>query len=388
MPRFARGLADAFRERGHSVDVRAPRAWTRAFFRSGSLAKWAGYIDQYLIFPWEIRFAIRRDPKETLYVFCDQALGPWMPLVAHRPHVVHCHDLLALRSALGDIPENRTSLTGRIYQSYIRRGFQKAKYFISISKKSRADLHRFGKVSPVVSEVVYNGLNFAYHPLSRPDAADRLRQAGLPADPRGILLHVGGNQWYKNAEGVIRMYAEYAVRETAPLPLVMVSPSPTSRMLAELNRVPAKGSVTFASGLDNQTLQAAYSYAKALIFPSLAEGFGWPIIEALACGCAVITTDEPPMTEVGGSAVHYVPRLKAAEHLQEWASVAVKELMNVLARDEQTCIRESSEGIIWAARFDPARTIEAYLEVYEKVMQLASGRENRSSSSSRQGQAT
>jgi len=88
------------------------------------------------------------------------ALGPWVPVVRDRPHVVHVHDLLALRSALGEIPENPTSITGRIYQRYIRRGFQKARHFVSISRKTQADLHRVGGVSAITSEVVYNGLNF------------------------------------------------------------------------------------------------------------------------------------------------------------------------------------------------------------------------------------
>ena len=169
------------------------------------------------------------------------------------------------------------------------------------------------------------------------------------------------------------------MRELTPLPLLMITPPPNDRMSTELSRVPARGSITFASGIDNRTLQAAYSCAKSLIFPSLAEGFGWPIIEALSCGCAVITTDEPPMTEVGGPAAHYVPRMKSSEHMDEWAAVAVEELANVLGRDEETCIRESAEGIAWAARFDPVRTIDAYLEVYKKVVQFDSGQEDRSS---------
>ena len=200
---FARMLADAYQSRGHTVALRQPREFVRRLVPKGTLAKWAGYVDQYLLFPRHMRAAMRSDPADTLYVFCDQALGPWVPYAAHRPHVVHCHDLLALRCALGDIPENPTAFTGRVYQRYIRRGFQRAQCFIAISKKSRDDLHRFGRVAPSCSEVVYNGLNFAYQPIDPATARAQLTSAGLPADERRCLVHVGGGQWYKNGVGVV-----------------------------------------------------------------------------------------------------------------------------------------------------------------------------------------
>ena len=84
---------------------------------------------------------------------------------------------MALRSALGDIPENRTAISGRIYQRYIRRGFRQARHFICISRKTRDDLHRYGLVSPVTSEVVYNGLNFPYQPMESGEAQRVLRAA-------------------------------------------------------------------------------------------------------------------------------------------------------------------------------------------------------------------
>src|SRR5258707_6114071 len=157
--------------------------------------------------------ALKSFSAATLFVFCDQALGPWVPLVKSRPHVVHAHDLLALRSALGDIPENPTSFTGRIYQRYIRRGFRQARHFISASKKTRDDLHRCGQVAATSSDVVYNGLNFPYEPMARHEAQEVLRTAGFPESPGGVLLHIGGNQWYKNQAGVISIYAQYVARQ-------------------------------------------------------------------------------------------------------------------------------------------------------------------------------
>ena len=104
---FVRMLATACQARGHNVQVRQPKGALQQRARGTAAAKWAGYVDQYLLFPRELRRLALADAADTLYVFCDQALGPWVPAVAHRPHVVHCHDLLALRSALGEVAENR-----------------------------------------------------------------------------------------------------------------------------------------------------------------------------------------------------------------------------------------------------------------------------------------
>lgn len=379
---FARMLAEAYRERGHSVELRQPAPLLHARVPRGGWSKWAGYVDQYLFFPQRIRADLRRDPPHTLYVFCDQALGPWIPLVAHRPHVVHCHDLLALRSALGDIAENPTSFTGRVYQRYIRRGFRHARHFISISQKSRADLHQYGGVSPVTSEVVYNGLNHAYSPQAEERALQALRDAGLPPVDAGYLLHVGGGQWYKNSVGVVHLYGAHAAEEIAagrrPLPLWMVSPPPDARLQAALATLPPQAEVRFFSGLVTPVLEALYSQARVMLFPSLAEGFGWPIVEAQACGCPVITTDEAPMNEVGGSACTYLPRLRSADELGPWAVHGAGLLRSVLARSPRKRERVRSAGLAHAARFSAEAAIEAYLAVYQRVLSL----EGRTQSSS------
>ncbi len=371
---FAQSLADAFRQRGHRVEIRSPSARLRRHLPTGGIAKWAGYIDQYLLFPRELRAAMRNDPGDTLYVFCDQALGPWIPLAVQRPHVVHCHDLLALRSALGEIPENPTSATGRLYQRYIRRGFRQARHFISISQKSRDDLHRHGGVAPITSEVVYNGLNHPYRPLAADRVRQRLQRAGLVADAPRCVLHVGGGQWYKNSVGVVLMYASYARRVLGqgghPLPLWMVSPPPNAALRDALAQVPAAAQVQFFSGLGSNTLEALYSHAEVLLFPSLAEGFGWPIAEALACGCPVITTDEAPMNEVGGEAATYLRRLAHNDDVGVWAQAGAGVLAEVLARPGPEREQRAAAGRLWAQRYAVDRCIDGYLSIYRRVLAL------------------
>lgn len=368
---FARMLVRAYQRRGHTVELRQPEAVLRARIK-GRLAKWAGYVDQYLIYPRKMRRQIESDPPGTLYVFCDQALGPLIPYAAHRPHVVHCHDLLALRSAIGLVPQNPTGWTGRIYQRYIRAGFQKARHFISVSQKSRTDLHEFGEVRPHTSEVVYNGLNHPYRRQGAQTATVHLQRSGLPA-PDGFLLHIGGGQWYKNTEGVVALYGAYVSQRMASgqpvLPLWMISPAPSASVQALLDDLPPEAKVRFFHGLDTDAIEALYSLASVLLFPSHAEGFGWPIAEALACGCPVITTNEAPMTEVGGLHAHYLPHWSGSTtEIGPWAEQGARVICAVIDRSPEEQVQAARAGIEWTARFDAAQAIENYLNIYSAVL--------------------
>ncbi len=369
MPRFARMIGGAMQAKGYAVDYWAPQPYAHALLKDTKLAKWAGYVDQYMVFPLQVKARLLSRQPDTLYVFCDQALGPWVPLVKHRPHVVHAHDLLALRSALGQIPQNPTSRTGRIYQRYIRHGFQQARHFISVSKRTQSDLVEHGKVLHAqTSQVVYNGLNYPYKPVSNKQAMQALRRAGLPITDRGMILHVGGGQWYKNTEGIIQLYAQYAKRYADPLPLWMISPHPSSpEYLRALAQVPPQGQVLFYQGIDNAALEAAYSVASAFLFPSLAEGFGWPIVEAQACGCPVITTDDSPMNEIAGPLAEYLSVFKPGDDMAHWAERGADVLESVLNTDAKEQHANRQQRMRWAGQFTTQNAIKGYLEVYQSV---------------------
>ena len=373
MPRFARMIGTALQTKGYEVDYWAPQAHAHAWLKQTRLAKWAGYVDQYLIFPLQIKVRLMKRPSDTLYVLCDQALGPWVPLVKHLPHVVHAHDLLALRSALGQIPENPTSATGRLYQRYIRWGFKKARHFICVSQRTQEDLAKHGQVQAQTSRVVYNGLNYPYKPVPRAQAIQMLDRAGLSGSAHGMILHVGGGQWYKNTVGIIHLYACYAARHAQPLPLWMVSPHPSNAQALEaLAQVPPQGRVHFYQGIDNTTLEAAYSVASVFLFPSLAEGFGWPLVEAQACGCPVITTDDAPMNEVAGPQASYLPVLQADEGLRAWAEHGADVMEAILQLDEREQAAQRQQGMAWAGQFTTHKAIEAYLSIYQSVFTLES----------------
>ncbi len=368
MPRFARMLLDAYQALGHEVALWSPAPRWHRRFAGTPLAKWAGYVDQYLLFPRWLREQLRHQPADTLFVLTDQALGPWVPALRQRPLVVHAHDLLALRSALGELPQNPTRFTGRLYQRYIRRGFSQARHFICISRRTREDLLRLGRVDPLTCEVVHNGLNAPFAPMPEAAALRQLHSAGLPDASRGIVLHISGGQWYKNVAGAIRIYAAYARGRTDPLALWLVGVRPGAAERAALAEVPTQGRVLFPRGLDHDSLQATYSVARVLLFPSHAEGFGWPIVEAQACGCPVITTDDAPMNEIGGPATRYLPRLPAGDDGAAWVAEGARALAEVLDAPPAEAVRRSATCVAWSRRFLPEVAIRAYLNVYARVL--------------------
>lgn len=368
MPRFANLIEQGMLARGHSVEK-----WTaKPFFYRLPLPrhfkKWLGYLDQFIVFPLQVRLRLRQLPRNTLFVFADQALGPWVPLVATLPHVIHVHDFMALRSSLGEVSENRTGWSGRRYQAFIRRGFNHGKNFTSVSKKTRSDLHRFLTSQPQISEVVYNGLNFPFHPIERRQCLIELSPLDVEMSPLGFLLHVGGNQWYKNRSGVLEIYEAYVRQVENPLPLWMIGAPPTDAMKAIAERcISDGGKVLFLDGITNEQVCAAYSLASLMLFPSLEEGFGWPIAEAMACGCLVLTTGEAPMNEVGGDAAFYIPR-KPVGAAKEWADDAGRKIIEILSLSPKEKSSRQAAGFNQVAQFDTERTISAYETIYRRIV--------------------
>jgi glycosyltransferase involved in cell wall biosynthesis len=200
------------------------------------------------------------------------------------------------------------------------------------------------------------------------EATSLLTKANLPAISIGFLLHLGGSQWYKNLAGVLQIYTAYSNLAPNPMPLVCISPKPNTKIEALINNLPKNAKVIFRQGIDNQTLHAAYSMAAAFIFPSLAEGFGWPIVEAQACGCPVLTTAAAPMNEVGSTAATYIPVLNITDNPQTWAREAALKLIDLIKLPESKRDALTQAGITNAAKFDAKATIDGYLKIYEQIL--------------------
>lgn len=370
MPRYANMLAKGLRAQKHTVEI-----WTaKGFFHLLPLPfkKWLGYLDQFVVFPFQIKGRLKRLPKDTLFVFSDHGLGPWVPMVAHRPHVIHCHDFLAQRSERKELMENKLGLSGKIYQRWIRNGYKNGRNFISISHNTRKDLHRFLASPPRISEVVYNGLNQDFQPGDQIKARKTLKQEWNIDLTNGFILHVGGNQFYKNRVGVIKIFEAWRKRNGVRLPLLMIGPEPKIELIESQQLSRYKEEIHFRSNISDELLMNTYRGASALLFPSLEEGFGWPIAEAMASGCPVITTNKAPMTEVGKESCFYISRMPENIKLQgKWAVESAFVLDKVVNLSEVERKKIVASGIENAKRFNTGKSIDNIESVYKQILKIS-----------------
>jgi hypothetical protein len=331
--------------------------------------KWLGYVDKYLIFPFELRRHARRLPGDQKHVYhiIDHSNSVYSFALRDQPRVITCHDVLAILSARGAIPENPTSWTGRILQKAILAGLRDAPLLVCVSDNTAQQLRRLIGSDKGAISTVLQPLNYDFHPVATNEAmrvTGGLGCAALDAVAKGCILHVGGNQWYKNRTGVFRIYTELARQRRAEgkevPPLILAGKEPDKALALLLKREKGLPIVLVPSPGDEQ-LRALYSLARVLLYPSLQEGFGWPIAEAMACGCPVVTTGRAPMTEVGGDAAIYIDAADV-----ESAALAVNGLLGWNEAERAACVQR---GFANVARFSRQSLAEHYAAAYREVLQ-------------------
>ncbi|CAM3420113.1 glycosyltransferase [Flavobacterium chungbukense] len=371
MPRFAKMIKDGMLEKGHELTIWTPQPFFfKLSFNRSFLQKWFGYLDQYIIFPITVKAKLLSSNKDTLFVFADNALGPWVPLVKKRYHVVHCHDFLAQQSASGILTENKIGVTGKYYQKFIRWGYKKGENFVSISYKTQNDLHSFLDKTPKISQVVYNGLNQNFESIEDKNELRQTLSKKYKIDlSNGYILHVGGNAFYKNKLGVLEIYDQWKTDFTGNIPLILVGEFPSDQLIIFKEKSKASKSIYFITDTDDLQLRQFYQGATVMLFPSLYEGFGWPIVEAMASGSLVITTGENPMKEVAGNAGFYIPKKNFdSQELIKWKTVAAKELERILKLTPQEYKEAVEKSISRSKEFSAQSFVDSIEKVYQQIL--------------------
>jgi glycosyltransferase involved in cell wall biosynthesis len=372
MRRYADMLRELLRQADVTVELIRPEP-RFGLIRPGGhgIGKWLGYIDKFILFPFALRSRLRREKSRmakggepTLVHICDHSNAMYVKWLAPFPHVVTCHDLLAIQSARGLVPQNVTGWSGRLLQAWIASGLRRAGHVICVSDSTREDLLSLFPELRDRSRTVENALN---HPYSRmePDQADAIL-AALNLKCGRYLLHVGGNQWYKNRPGVIRILAE--LKRARPdfftgatsLKLILAGQPPSLAMMQLMKDKELENDILFANDVSNDQLNALYSRAEALIFPSLREGFGWPLIEAQACGCPVVTGNRAPMNRVGGPAALFADPEKPADF--------VDPLTLLLDEKGEARSHHQHEALRHAANYAPGRFIGEMEAAYRSCL--------------------
>ncbi len=301
MQRFANMMLRGLTNAGMPAELLLPQPLLgKIRFAGGFVAKWLGYIDKFVLFPRQLRSRLSDDV--ALVHVCDHSNAMYCARVRGRPVVVSCHDLLAVRGALGEVEDTPASATGKILQRWIRAGLSRASAIACASRATLRDAERLVTRTKGRPELllIHHGINHPYRKQTEDVARTYLRAIAALDPARPFLLHVGSNLRMKNREGALRIFALTKSDWNGQLVFAGQKLTPELRSLG--NELGVLDRVVEVAGPENDLLEALYSCALALLYPSRFEGFGWPIIEAQACGCPVLCADREPMSEIGGEA--------------------------------------------------------------------------------------
>jgi glycosyltransferase involved in cell wall biosynthesis len=357
MLRFSALIAEGMSRTGITVKTLEPKARFGTLARQPLLRKWLGYVDKFVVFPQTLRrqLSILQSQTKSLVVHvCDHSNARYVRTLCKVPHVITCHDLLAVRAALGEFRDVEVRWTGRQLQKDILRGLSLADHVVCDSLATRSDVLRLSHLPE--TRVTCQYLSFNHSAWTPKSVGDRLSRT----TPR-FLLHVGSDAWYKNRTGVIEIYRALCERIADPPHLLFVGPPPGGKLQSLLAASPLlNGRVRFLQGLEDVELADLYRSAEALLFPSLAEGFGWPVLEAQACGCPVLTSDRASLAEVAGEAAIFVPPDDPAQ-----AAAALAALLSCGTQSRQAVIEK---GLTNTKRFSSEQMIKGYLSAYQQAM--------------------
>jgi glycosyltransferase involved in cell wall biosynthesis len=353
MQRFAMMMLVGLTAASVPVELIQPQPFFGRFrYAGGFVTKWLAYIDKFILFPWRLRNKLKIAP--ALVHICDHSNAMYARRIRGIPVVITCHDLLAVRGALGEPTDCPASLTGKLLQRWIVAGLRTATVVACVSKATLEDARRLvaRKDGSPKLELISLALSYPYGQLSADEASKRLARSSLLPPNTPFVLHVGSNLRRKNREGVLRIFARCQEQWNG---LLVFAGEPLSGTLRSLGRqLGILDRIVEVPHATSELLESLYRCATALLFPSRFEGFGWPIIEAQACACPVICSDCAPLPEVAGDAglIHPVGDEEA------FAAEIVR------LTDPEERARWSEKSLRNAQRFSTERMIAEYISAY------------------------
>ena len=356
MQRFAMMMQTGLTAAGISAELIQPSPFFGRFRYAGNfVAKWLAYFDKFVLFPRTLAKKLRERP--AVVHICDHSNAMYARAIDGVPVVVTCHDLLAVRGALGEQTETPASATGKRLQRWIVRGLESSTAIACVSHATLADARRLiardhGK--PTLEQITL-GLSFPYRMLRPEETRAQLAPISALADGAQFVLHVGSNLARKNREGVLRIFARCQDNWNGSLVFAGDQLSPALRSLSR--ELGVSDRIVEVPNAGSELLEALYNRATALLFPSTFEGFGWPIAEAHACGCPVLCADREPMAEMAGAGGLLRP-------VEDEAGFAA-DLLRLTDPEERA--RWSAKALENAKRFSTARMIAEYNKLYRSL---------------------
>jgi glycosyltransferase involved in cell wall biosynthesis len=277
------------------------------------------------------------------------------PVLTDTPYVVSFHDM-----SLTLLPEAHTLKKRLLTASLIPTVARRARRILVPSESTRRDVTRLLAVDPGRIRLVPYAASPLYRPLS--DGPSALARRGVRPP---YFLYVGTIEPRKNLARALRAFARIA----PSLPehqFVIVGQSgwKYGEVLNEARRPDLAGKVVITGYVPEEELPLLYNHAIALVYPSLYEGFGLPLVEAMACGTPVLTSAGSSLSEVAGDAALLVDPLREDE---------LAAAMSALATDERLRADLRRRGFLRSAAFSWERTARETIEVYREVAEEGPG---------------
>jgi glycosyltransferase involved in cell wall biosynthesis len=271
--------------------------------------------------------------------------------------VVTCHDTDAFRSV---IDGDRASRLPRRLVRRIADGLRNAAMVACVSERTRRDLVAAALVPVERTEVIPNGVHESCSAERDPAGdADADRLLGPRTAPE--VLHVGSTVPRKRLDVVLDVFK--GVTEAIPdARLVRVGGPFTPEQTRQVSALGIRDRVTVLPPLARATLAAVYRRSSVVLLPSEREGFGLPLIEALACGTQVLVSDIEVFREVGGAAASYAP----VGDIARWRATALALLAERLAESPAWQERRHA-GLARAGQFSWARAARRLADIYAAV---------------------
>jgi glycosyltransferase involved in cell wall biosynthesis len=276
-----------------------------------------------------------------------------MPLRVGRPVVVTIHDATFFTE-----PEMHTAVKGTFFRSATRTALRRASRCIVPSKATRDEVIRVLDADPTKIDVAYHGVDqTVFHPPTEIEKERVRLRLGLGGQE--YIAFLGALEPRKNVPNLIRGWVEAVHWRDDPPALVLAGGSGWDHEVdAAIAEVPSSLRVIRPGYLRFQDLPGYLGGAQLVAYPSHGEGFGLPVLEAMACGVAVLTTPRLSLPEVGGDAVAYT------EPEPESIATNLADLLSDAPRRAELGRR----GLARAHEFTWAASAEAHLASYARAL--------------------
>lgn len=254
-------------------------------------------------------------------------------------------------------PQLHTYFKRIFFPLAIRQSARKADALIAVSESTRQDSIRLLRISPNKIHTVRSGINEEYHLITEPSLLEACRQKyNLPEK---FILFVGMVEPRKNLPLLLNVYAKLALQVDCP-PLVVVGRFGwmVEDIFQQVRKLNLQNKIHFTGYIPGQDLPIVYNLAQIFVYPSIYEGFGFPPLEAMACGTPVITSAVSAMLEHVGDAGMLVPPQDEEALLQAMLSVLTDRVLH-----QQLSIKGQAQ----AKQFTWQRTAQETLNLYRQI---------------------